>query len=368
MSTATPPAPVPAAPAVAGTRAGADARDTGRMTPASTAPTLDEVAQAAGVSRSTASRAINGGLRVSPEAQAAVDAAVAQLGYTPNRAARSLVTRRTDSIALVVPEPDERILTDPFLAGTMRGVSAALVGTDLQLVLLFARPDEKPGRIVRYLRSGHVDGAIVASHHRDDELEDALLATRLPAVFVGRPFHPTPDLLYVDVDNVEGGRLAARRLVEAGCRRVATVAGPQDMTAGVDRLTGWREVLRDAGLPDDAVAVGDFAVAGGAAAMETILAEHPDVDGLFAASDLMAEGAMRVLARHGRTVPGDVAVVGFDDLATAATTSPPLTTVRNPMVEMVRDATDMLLDLVAHGGGDVSSRVLAPEIVERASV
>jgi DNA-binding LacI/PurR family transcriptional regulator len=183
------------------------------------APTLDEVAQTAGVSRSTASRAINGGLRVSPEAQAAVDAAVAQLGYTPNRAARSLVTRRTDSIALVVPEPDERILTDPFLAGTMRGVSAALGGTDLQLVLLFARPDEQPGRIVRYLSSGHVDGAIVASHHRDDELEEALLAARLPAVFVGRPFRPTPDL---PTSTSTTSRAAASR--RAGSSRRAAAA------------------------------------------------------------------------------------------------------------------------------------------------
>ncbi len=349
-------------------RTGERARHTVPMNSLRSAPTLDEVAQTAGVSRSTASRAINGGLRVSPEAQAAVDAAVAQLGYTPNRAARSLVTRRTDSIALVVPEPDERILTDPFLAGTMRGVSAALGGTDLQLVLLFARPDEQPGRIVRYLSSGHVDGAIVASHHRDDDLEEALLAARLPAVFVGRPFHPTPDLLYVDVDNVEGGRLAARRLVEAGRRRVATIAGPQDMTAGVDRLTGFREVLRDAGLPDDAIEIGDFAVAGGAAAMERLLAAHPDVDGLFVASDLMAEGALRVLAAHGRDVPRDVSVVGFDNLATAATTSPPLTTVQNPMVEMVRGATDLLLDLVGGRGDEIASQVLAPELVERDSV
>src|SRR5690606_15904921 len=103
------------------------------------APTLDEVAQTAGVSRSTASRAINGGLKVSPEAQAAVDTAVAELGYTPNRAARSLVTRRTDSVALVVPEPDEKVLTDPYFAGTLQGLSAALVNTEIQLILLIAR-------------------------------------------------------------------------------------------------------------------------------------------------------------------------------------------------------------------------------------
>ncbi|WP_265521780.1 LacI family DNA-binding transcriptional regulator [Oerskovia flava] len=338
------------------------------MSTPSTAPTLDEVAQTAGVSRSTASRAINGGLRVSPEAQAAVDAAVAQLGYTPNRAARSLVTRRTDSIALVVPEPDERILTDPFLAGAMRGVSAALAGTDLQLVLLFARPDEPVNRIVRYLRSGHVDGAIVASHHREDDLEEALLASRLPAVFVGRPFASTADLVYVDVDNVEGGRIATQRLVDAGRRRIATITGPQDMTAGVDRLTGWRQALRAAGLATDAVAAGDFAVAGGAAAMERLLAEHPDLDAVFAASDLMAEGALRVLTAHGRSVPGDVAVVGFDNLGVAASTSPALTTVQNPVVEMVKTATDLLLDLVAGHVVPVRPRIFAPRLIDGASV
>ena len=337
------------------------------MSTLSTAPTLDEVAQTAGVSRSTASRAINGGLRVSPEAQAAVDAAVAQLGYTPNRAARSLVTRRTDSIALVVPEPDERILTDPFLSGTLRGVSAALAPTDLQLVLLIARPDEHAGRIVRYLRSGHVDGAIITSHHREDDLEGAVLASPLPAVFVGRPFTAMEDLVYVDVDNVEGGRIATQRLVDGGYRRIATISGPQDMTAGVDRLAGWRHAVRAAGLPDDAVAAGDFAAAGGAAAMEELLDRHPDIDAVFAASDLMAEGALRVLRARGKSVPGDVAVVGFDNLGVAATTSPALTTVQNPVVEMVKAATGMLLDLIAGRPVTQSARVFAPELIRGAS-
>ncbi|MHA7133279.1 LacI family DNA-binding transcriptional regulator [Oerskovia turbata] len=337
------------------------------MSTLSTAPTLDEVAQTAGVSRSTASRAINGGLRVSPEAQAAVDAAVAQLGYTPNRAARSLVTRRTDSIALVVPEPDERILTDPFLSGTLRGVSAALAPTDLQLVLLIARPGEHAGRIVRYLRSGHVDGAIITSHHREDDLEGAVLESPLPAVFVGRPFTAMEDLLYVDVDNVEGGRIATQRLIDRGHRRIATISGPQDMTAGVDRLTGWRKALRGAGLPDDAVATGDFAATSGAVAMEELLARHPDIDAVFAASDLMAEGALRVLRAHGRSVPGDVAVVGFDNLGIAATSSPALTTVQNPVVEMVKAATGMLLDLIAGAPVARSPRIFAPELIPGAS-
>jgi len=325
-------------------------------------PTLDDVARTAGVSRSTASRAINGGDRVSPEAQTAVDDAVARLGYAPNRAARSLVTRRTDSIALVVPEPDARILTDPFLAGVLRGVSEGLTGTELQLVLLLARPGEPPGHIARYLRSGHVDGVIVASHHKEDQLESELMRSHLPSVFVGRPFD-TESLHFVDVDNASGGRTATQRLVDRGCTRIATITGPLDMTAAVDRHDAWQHTLEDAGLPATAVENGDFTVTGGAAAMERILARHPDVDGVFAASDLMATGALQVLRESGRRVPDDVALVGFDALG-AERTTPRLTTVLQPVVEMVTAATATLLDVL--GGADVPAepQIFVPRLVE----
>ena len=183
-------------------------------------PTLEEVALAAGVSRSTASRAINGGSRVSSEAQAAVDDAVARLGFVPNRAARSLVTRRTNSVALVVPEPDERFLNDPFFAATLRGMNSVLKNSDLQLVLLIAKLDESAGRIAQYLRNGHVDGAIVVSHHRKDDLEGAIEASRLPAVFVGRPFHPFPGLRFVPTGGISaatvGDYLALPSVIAAG--------------------------------------------------------------------------------------------------------------------------------------------------------
>lgn len=325
-------------------------------------PTLDDVARAAGVSRSTASRAINGGDRVSPEAQTAVDEAVARLGYAPNRAARSLVTRRTDSIALVVPEPDARILTDPFLAGVLRGVSEGLTGTELQLVLLLARHGEPPGHIARYLRSGHVDGVIVASHHKQDQLEPELMRSHLPSVFVGRPFD-TQSLHFVDVDNAAGGRTATQRLVDRGCTRVATITGPLDMTAAVDRYDAWRDTLEAAGLPAVAVENGDFTVAGGAAAMERILAEHPDVDGVFAASDLMATGALQVLREAGRRVPDDVALVGFDALG-AERTTPRLTTVLQPVVEMVTAATATLLDVLGGGAVPAAPQIFVPRLVE----
>jgi len=331
------------------------------------APTLEQVAERAGVSRSTASRAINGGLRVSPEAQGSVDAAVAVLGYIPNRAARTLVTRRTNSVALVVPEPDERVLSDPFFASTIHGLNGALRDTDLQLVLVMAQPEDIATRTLRYLRGGHVDGVVVVSHHRDDVLAEALHRSGVPSVYVGRPFGGGDHVHYVDVDNTGGGRMATEHLLRIGRRRIGTIAGPQDMSAGLDRLAGWSAALSDAGLATDAVEFGDFTTTGGALAAAQLLVKYPDIDALFVASDLMAVGAMEVLAHAGRLVPGDVALVGYDNLGAANTTSPTLTTMVNPVLAMARTAGEMLIDLLTGKKVDPAPVIFAPELVIRLS-
>ena len=331
-------------------------------------PTLEEVARLAGVSRATASRAINGGNRVSPQARTAVDEAVRALGYSPNPAARSLVTRRTDSVALVVPEPDERLFSDPFFARTLRGVSRVLAERDLQLVLLMARPGPEEQRMLRYLRNRHVDGALVVSHHEADSLADHLAALDLPCAFVGRPWSSADRVSYVDTDNVAGSRLATAALVERGCRRIGAIAGPADMTAGQDRLAGFLAEMAEAGLAADAVVHGDFTERGGESAAASLLERFPDLDGLAVASDLMAAGALRHLAGTGRRVPEDVAVVGYDDLGVAEMTDPPLTTVRNPIVEMAEQATRLLLEQVDGGRGAQAMRVVfPPALVRRAS-
>lgn len=336
--------------------------------PAGSSPTLDEVARVAGVSRATASRAVNGGNRVSPTAQAAVDAAVRRLGYTPNRAARSLVRRRTDSVALVVPEPDERVFSDPFFARTLRGMTEVLSESDLQLVLLLARQGDERARTLRYLSNQHVDGALVVSHHRHDGLADHLATIGLPCVFGGRPWTGSDRVAYVDVDNVVGGREATEVLIERGCRRIGTIAGPADMTAGEDRLRGWRQAMRAAGLPADAVVHGDFTEPGGFEAARTLLERTPDLDGLMVASDLMAAGALKVLAGMGRRVPDDIAVIGYDDLGVAEGTDPPLTTMRNPIVEMAERATRLLLEQIDGGSpGDAVRVIIPPRLVRRAS-
>ena len=332
-----------------------------------TSPTLEDLASAAGVSRSTASRAINGGSKVSPEAQAAVDAAIVALGYTPNRAARSLVTRRTGSVALVIPEPDARVMMDPYFAAVITGVNEALRETDLQLVLLMSRAGDDSARTIRYLRGGHVDGAIVVSHHRADDWVETLGATGLPTVFIGRPWDTESGIPYVDLDNFEGGRLAARHLAGIGRTRLATVAGPTDMTAAVDRLEGWLEGLTEAGLEPGPVIHGDFTTAGGADAAAHLLASAPEVDGIFAASDLMALGVVETLRGMGRRVPEDVAVVGFDNHAIQAANGLGLTTVAHPMAGIAAAAGKLLVAAIANPE-EASEPVIYPaELVVRAS-
>lgn len=333
------------------------------------APTLDAVAKLAGVSKATASRAINGRSKVSAKAQAAVDDAVRQLGYTPNAAARSLVTRRTGSVALILPESNERIFADPFFARMLHLVVREVREHDLQLVLLIAQPGDEEDRLLHYLRGRYVDGAIVASHHRGDRLAEHLSDLGLPCVFIGRPWIGAERVSYVDSDNAAAAGQAVRVLVDAGRRTIATIAGPRDMRAGHDRLEGWRRSLADAGLSTDLVAYADFTEDGGAKACAELLDADGGIDGIFAASDLMAQGAMRELAARGLRVPDDVAIVGYDDLGVAERTDPPLTTLHNPIGQMVVEGLRLLTEAIDAGGRSVPRRVVfMPELVRRASV
>jgi len=344
-----------------------------------TSPTLEEVAALAGVSRATVSRVVNGSPKVSPAVRAQVERAVAKLGYVPNRAARSLVTRRADSVALVVSEPHTRFFSEPFFAGMVRGVSAALADTGVQLLLLIAHDLPDRGRLERYVLGGHVDGVLLASLHGGDPLPGTLERAGVPAVLVGRPAgrggpggrrggppENRRPVSYVDADNRGGARQAVDHLARRGRRRIATIAGPRDMGVGQDRLDGWRDGLAAAGLDaaDDLVEVGDFTEEGGAAAMGRLL-QRP-VDAVFAASDLMAAGALRALRAAGRRVPDDVAVVGFEDSAVARYAQPPLTTVRQPIEEMGRQAARLLLAKVA-GEAAGMHLILDVELVVRAS-
>ncbi|MEV0775349.1 LacI family DNA-binding transcriptional regulator [Streptomyces sp. NPDC050428] len=380
---------------------------------ASGAPTLEDVAKAAGVSRATVSRVINGVRNVDPVIQAAVRDAVAVTGYTPNRAARSLVTRKADSIALVVsgagddpppvaatagsgesaadttggngngnggPSGDRQsagfdggvgsfmteVFADPFFGRVVTGVVNFLRPHGIHPVLMFAETSRARDEVVSYLRQGGADGALVVSTHAEDPLPALITDAGLPAVLYARPARPVR-ISYVDLAHQDGARLAAEHLLARQCRRIATIAGPLDIPAGQDRLAGFRDTMARHGHPYVPVAEGEFTEESGAAAMERLLAEHPDLDGVFAGNDLMAVGACRVLRERGRRVPDDVAVIGFDDSRAAASCRPPLTTVRQPVEDMAAEMARLLLDRLSRPDRPVTSVIFEPTLIVRAS-
>ncbi|MFF2542535.1 LacI family DNA-binding transcriptional regulator [Kitasatospora sp. NPDC058063] len=331
-------------------------------------PTVEDVAARAGVSRGTVSRVINGSPKVSARAREAVEHAVAELGYVPNQAARSLVTSRTDVVALVVPESLARLRSEPYFADVITGISDELASTDLQLLLTLVRNEDERERLTRYLTARRVDGVLLVSVRQDDLLPDLLEQLGMPAVLGGRRSE-RESLSYVHADNAGGARAAVRHLVGSGRTRVATITGPLAMEAAGARLAGYREALTEAGLaPEDAlVAHGDFTEAGGYAAMCELLAEMPTLDAVFCASDLMAVGAFRALREAGRRVPGDVAVVGFDDSVIARSTEPPLTSVRQPTEAMGRLMVQLLIEEIAEPGRPRRQVILPTELTVRAS-
>ncbi|MFF9135410.1 LacI family DNA-binding transcriptional regulator [Streptomyces sp. NPDC014806] len=328
-------------------------------------PTLDEVAERAGVSRSVASRALNNAPHVSRAKREAVERAVRQLGYVPNPAARALATRQTGAAALVVSGEDPAIFADPFFGQVIVGASAALEEADLHLMLCLAASERGRKRVAELLRSRGADGVMLMALREEDPLARiAEEEARMPVVFGGRPVGSAPRW-YVDVDNVGGAREATEHLVSRGRTRVAALCGRLDTDAGRARYQGYRDAMLAAGLEPLPPQEGDFTESSGAAAMAAVLEKRPDVDGVFAASDNMAAGALRTLRKAGRQVPADVAVVGFDDLTAAQIADPPLTTVHQPIEALGREMARMLVALL--DGQDPTPLILPTRLVVRAS-
>ena len=337
--------------------------------------TLEDVARVAGVSRATVSRVINGSTTVDPALRQLVESAVAATNYVPNRAARSLVTRRTDSIALVVSEAEQRavadpflgrMFTDPFFGRVVTGVMEVIRPRGVQLVLMLVDDAASRTNLISYLRQGHVDGVVLICGHAADPLPGMLAEAQVPAVLSGRPGQST-SISFVEADQRAGATLAVERLVATGRRRIATLSGPLDMASAQERLAGFREALAAHGLPEEGMVEGDFTQAGGAAAMRRLLAEAPELDAVFVASDLMALGALPVLNRAGRRVPEDVALVGFDDSSAALACDPPLTTVRQPLEEMAARMAQLLLQQIMEPAETLQSAVFHPTLVIRDS-
>ncbi|BDZ41351.1 LacI family transcriptional regulator [Paraoerskovia sediminicola] len=339
--------------------------------------TLEDVARVAGVSRATVSRVVNQQRRVAPAVRKSVMAAVEEIGYVPNRAARSLVTRKAGAVVVVVsglaPEDDDgshvaRMFSDPFFGRVAGGVVRALRPLDVHPVLMLADTVRARSQVLAFLEHGSADGALLVSTHVDDPLPGQLVELGRPAVVFARPSGDLP-ISFVDAGNADGGRLAAKHLISRGRRNlgVVSVHGPLNMPALGDRVHGFRDGAAREGVAYVAASPGDLSVEGGDAAVQQLLADSPDLDGVFACNDLMAVGAIQALRRAGRRVPQDVSVVGFDDSSIAALSDPPLTTVRQPIEEMAGEMAHLLMQLVDEPERRVMSAVLDPTLVERDS-
>jgi LacI family transcriptional regulator len=310
-----------------------------------TSLTLEGIARLAGVSRSTVSRVVNNQPSVRDQVRERVWEVIHETGYQPHAAARSLVTRRTRIVGVLIPEAVTTLFTDPFFSHLLCGITQTCNSQQYHLMLsLFNDPVGPEEMYRRVVHSGHLDGVVVASTRVDDPLIGRLLQDSVPFVMVGR--HPDERISYVDIDNIAAARIAVEYLIGLGHQRIATITGPLSMTSGQDRLAGYRQALAAHQLAvDEALIVeGDFTEASGLAAARDLLTRS--VTAIFAANDIMAVAALKVIREAGLRVPQDVAIVGFDDIPLATAVEPALTTVRQPIHDLGSMAADLLLNLL----------------------
>lgn len=310
---------------------------------------LEDIAKQAGVSRSTVSRVVNEDPNVRESVREHVLEVIKRTGYHPNAAARTLASQRSWMIGLVLPRSVSSFFTDPYFPRLTQGIAQAcnLYDYTLGLFLVGSKSDEEK-IIPRVSRAGYLDGLIVQSGQRDEQLIDRLVGSGIPLVIAGRPFRSN-EVSFIDVDNVNAACNAVSHLVRLGYKRVGTITGTLASTVSIDRLEGYRKAMNDRvrEVDESLIAEGDFSEAGGYYAMQKLLPARPDA--VFAASDMMAIGAMRATREAGLTIPGDIAFVGFDDLPLATQSSPQLTTVRQPIIQFGARAVETLIDLIENG-------------------
>jgi beta-galactosidase len=324
-------------------------------------PTLETVAARAHVSRATVSRVVNGESSVSAEVREKVMLAVKELGYVPNAAARSLVTRRTDTVALVLSVPGQH--GDALTAAVVQYVTSVLESAGKRITLMLSDTAGSHRRIVQHVEAGLVDGVILLPADDTDPLTERLARTDASIVLLGKPavISLVP---YVDVDNAAGAGAATEHLLRQGRRHIGMVCGPAQLVAVQDRLTGHRDALQRAGLRPH-LALADLSRESAVAATARLLEEETRLDAIFASSDELAAGVLQAAERAGLRVPDDLAVVGFGDVAAASWTSPALTTVRVPVAGLAKALARLLLSRLE--GRPTTPVVLPTSLVVRDS-
>jgi len=332
--------------------------------------TIHDVARKAGVSASTVSRVISGSPLISPETQARVRQAMEELDYIPNAIARSLARQSSLTLAFSISRSAEQAFANPFFPEVIRGCAGVAQERGYNLLLTTA-PDQKTERqnCLTLVRERRVDGIILSASHVHDRVVEDLVSRGVPVVVIGRPNSSWEQLYWVNNDNVESARQATRHLIALGHRQIAFISGPPDLMVSRDRATGFREAMKEAGLKTSPkqMAAGAFTEEGGAQALEALWQKGAKFTAVVCADDMMALGVMRSLEEKGLQVPGDVAVVGFNDSPLAAYVRPALTTIRIPIYELGRAATSMLIDVI-NGRPPASNYQLLPtELIVRES-
>ena len=329
--------------------------------------TLVDIAKQAGVSRSTASRVVNDDPNVNENVRKRVQEVIEATGYHPHAAARSLASRRSWMIGLVLPRTVSTFFTDPYFPRLTQGVAQACNQHNYTLGLfLVGTIDDEKHLFPRISRKGLLDGILLQTGRMGDKLIDRLVNSDIPMVVVGRPFKDN-GVSYIDVDNVKATYQAVDHLIQLGYKRIGTITGLMNSTAGIDRKEGYLRVISEHGLEMDErlIAEGDFSEQSGYKAMEKLLPAKPDA--VFAASDTMAIGAIRFAREMGLRVPEDLAVIGFDDLPIASLSDFQLTTVRQPIVQFGAKAVETLIDLIENGIKPSRRIIMDTELIIRDS-
>jgi len=327
--------------------------------------TLEKIGEIAGVSRATVSRVVNESPGVRPQVRERVLKVIQETGYQPNLAARSLASNRMGIIGLVIPTAIQSLFTDPYFPRLIQGMTQVCNENDYTMSLfLLHSEDEEEKLYPRVLNRGYLDGIILASFDKNDPLIGRLEKSEMPFIMVGRPDEAS-NASYVDVNSEDGAYTAVAHLIHRGRKRIATITGRLDMNSGIDRLNGYKNALSERGLPiDEALIVnGSNSEIEAYNAMLRLLPHKPDA--VFVASDGMALGALRALRTANIAIPDEIAVVGFDDLPPAATSDPPLTTVKQPVRRMGALAAETLLDIIKEGPEPPRRIALPTELIIR---